>query len=295
MAWNRPRSDIQAKDSLRRAGTARPTIAVRGAIAGAVIAIGVAVAAWWLWPRDVVRQNTPSKEKGLIREATPAAAPKAVEKPKKKPYKDMTNEEKLKSIRERYGDNIPEKLKPTVYFLENPPQQKFHAAKLPSSIFKRKSERQLAEMLLVEPGQWMLRKPEFDARFDKDFAEACQEKIEFSKDDTDFQRDLKQTVIDTKAELAERIAKGEKASDIMNDFSSQLYDLGQYRKSVEEMVREVMKDPKMKDGDIEDCVKAANEMLSNKGAMPLKMPNLIIRRVALKHRAAKEALNENKE
>lgn len=50
MAWNRSSNDGRARSpsAPRRAGTARPI--VRGAIAGVIVVLGAAVAAWWLWP-----------------------------------------------------------------------------------------------------------------------------------------------------------------------------------------------------------------------------------------------------
>ena len=43
-------------------------------------------------------------------------------KKKKKKYNEMSNEEKLKYYRDKYGENIPSNLKPIVYYLENPPK-----------------------------------------------------------------------------------------------------------------------------------------------------------------------------
>ena len=45
MAWNRPQVDSRAKDSPRRTGTVRPTVAVRGLIAGVLVVAGI-LAVW---------------------------------------------------------------------------------------------------------------------------------------------------------------------------------------------------------------------------------------------------------
>ena len=62
----------------RRGRSPRPTVA---AIAGVVVVLGAAVAAWWLWPEGETRQDAASTKKGLIKEVSPAAAPKAKVEP----------------------------------------------------------------------------------------------------------------------------------------------------------------------------------------------------------------------
>ena len=52
---------------------------------GSIVVLGAAVAAWWLWPEGETRQDAASTKRGLIKEVTPAVAPKAEEaKPKEK-------------------------------------------------------------------------------------------------------------------------------------------------------------------------------------------------------------------
>ena len=290
MAWNR-----STERELGRGNRERETgkFPFRGLVAGVIVVLGAAVAAWWLWPTgESAGETPPPQTKQRIKEVTPAAVAKPSAEsekaaPKPKTFAEMTNEEKLADIRAKYGNNIPENLKPIVRYLEHPPQRDFRAPPRPTAIFKRHSERMIAEMLLVEPGNFMLRKPTFDAGFDADFAAALNEKIEFDKDDTDYQRELKQAVIDSKAEIAERMRKGETASEIMNKFSDELFELSRYQQNIEQMVREVKMNPKMTDADVKDCVNAANEMLASKGIKPMAMPNMVFRQAALRFQAEK--------
>ena len=71
MAWNGPSESgrANASDSPQRDRSPRPT---RGVIAGTIVVLGAAVAAWWLWPGDgaAVSAKSPSRN-GLIKEATP--------------------------------------------------------------------------------------------------------------------------------------------------------------------------------------------------------------------------------
>ena len=82
MAWNRPSEDAAGH---------RVNVDVTSPsrhwwyVVGAVVVLGAAVAAWWLWPTGETRQDAASKKRGLIKEVTPAVAPKAEEaKPKEK-------------------------------------------------------------------------------------------------------------------------------------------------------------------------------------------------------------------
>ena len=82
---------------------------------------------------------------------------------------------------------------------------------------------------------------------------------------------------------------GEKPSDIMNDFTGSLYELGQYRRTIEEELTRLKKDETISDKDIVDFVGAANQMLTEKGAKPIQMPKMIFRHISLKRAAAKRA------
>jgi ABC-type glycerol-3-phosphate transport system substrate-binding protein len=134
-----------------------------------------------------------------------------------------------------------------------------------------------------------MRRPTFGRRFDADFAESLKEDIEIAETDTAEQKALKQAVIDTKAELSARMKAGEKPSDIMNDFTGSLYELGQYRRTIEEELTRLKKDETISDNDIVDFVGAANQMLTEKGAKPIQMPKMIFRHISLKRAAAKRA------
>jgi len=229
----------------------------------------------------------PKAEKPTKAAARPAAtnAPPVVTNAP--PTKEEKRAAQLKSIRDKYGDNVPENLKPVVYFLENPPQRTFHPARSKASIFKRRSEREIAAMVTAEPGTWFMRKPVFNERFDEDFRASLGEKIEISDDDTEEQKALKRAVIDTKAELAERMKAGEAPSAVMGAHADAMYELGQYRRMIQDELGKLKRDAQYSDRDIEDFVKAANKMLADKGAKPIPMPKMVLRHVSLKRAAAR--------
>ena len=299
MSWNRSKSGDTSSDGRMQCRAALRFRFGKGALAGFVVVVGGVLIAWLILGsrnQGIKFQDTELSASGKIAEVMPhISTNKAAAKPKK--YAELTRDEKLAYYRNKYGDNLPENLKPIVHYLENPPQRTFTMPKRPESIFKRHSERTIAAFLMAEPGNWVMQPIEFGAKFDADFAASLNEKIEFNDDDTDEQRELKQAVIDTKKELAERVKNGEKASDVMAAHSRQLYELGQYKSNLESQIRQVKNDPKMSDLDVEDAVNAANQMLKDRGLPPIKMPNMLIRRASLKiaaRRAAEKAAQEQK-
>ena len=272
----------------------------------AAAALAVAGGAWWWLGRGEGQPplpESPAQPKAGGAKAppppVPAAKPVATNAPpaaaKAPPAEEDKRAAQLKAIRDRYGDNVPENLKPVVYFLENPPQRTFHPARTKTSIFKRRSEREIAAMVMTEPGTWFMRKPTFNERFDDDFRASLDERIEFSDDDTEEQRALKQAVVDTKAELAERMKAGESPSAAMNAFADSMYELGQFRRMVQDELGKLKRDARYSDREVQEFVDAANRLLRDKGAQPIPMPKMVFRHVSLKRAAAKAEEKARKE
>lgn len=216
-----------------------------------------------------------------------------VTQPERRKYKDLTNSEKLQYYRDKYGDDIPDNLKPIVYYLENEPKQHFRAKSDKTAIFRHHSEREIASFLMVEPGTRMVRPVVFNERFDKDLAIALSEPIEITAEDSEEQRRLKEAVVEVKNELYERAKAGENPSQIMTDAAKELYLLGQYRDDLDAEVRAIKNDPTKSDDDLTLAVEAANKMLKKKGLKPLRQPNMLIRRANLK-KAQKKAKGTQK-
>lgn len=96
MAWNRPSGKTVENGS----GGGQRTARLKGIVAGAVVVIGAGIAAWLLM-REEADTRPRQRERGLIREVTPAAAPKA------KPASDPASAPALTNL------------------VKNPPKQKF--------------------------------------------------------------------------------------------------------------------------------------------------------------------------
>lgn len=298
MAWNRQSGDVGT------GGGKRQTKGVsfrKGLIAALIVTCGAFVAGYFLLVKPSSDEGSPSlgesKPKVKIAATTSAvtrtnAVKAATVSPKRKPLGKMTNEEKLRFFEEKYGNDIPDNLKSTVYFLKHPPQRTFKTMKTRADIFEHSSERDIASVLLIEPGAFMLQKPVYDASFDRDFEQSLKTPTLIYKEDSEEDRELKRAVNETKLELADRMKAGEKPSDILNAAVDQAYELGKYKRSMEEMFVEFSNDPEKTDRDVEDFVAAANKMLKDKGAGEIAMPNMVRRQAHLKMLAKRADRNK---
>ena len=192
-------------------------------------------------------------------------------------------EQKLKEIRDKYGDNIPDNYKAIVYFLENPPKKKFKARGT-HSYLRHPSERQIAGVVLTEPGTYFVMKPEFDSAFDRDFVNALLDKNEPNDDDSEEVIMVKNEIREIKKEISEICRKeGRKPSEVLNEHAATMYELGRYQRDLEDELNKIYASPDLTDKDVEDFCLAANQMLEQKGLKPMTIPNLTRRSIRLRH------------
>lgn len=273
MAWNKPSTENQ--QSIKK-NTAKAPSAKRGVIAGAVIIVALGALCLYLFTNgEADSRPLQKKERGLIKEVTPAAAPtnKAVQTESTlPPYgfwavdASKTNGFTPAMIRKWTLYNRPRrKAKPRV-----PRMEKYE-------IFSHPSENQIAGLIMHEPGVTLIGRPVFNQAFEKDFMKSCEEPIIVGADDDDYTRNLKQTMIDTKIELRQRMSEGESLNKILYDAHEELQRLGQVKRAIETEMRTLIKEGAQTENDIDDFVDAANKMLEEKGIAPMKK-NAVVRR-----------------
>ena len=266
MAWNRSSENGEAvsRPLQKRKGFRFP---VRGAIAGVIVVLGAAVAAWWVWPdaSAPVAEDDDGTKKGLIKEVTPAAAPKAEEpKPEKKRVNywevDASQTNGFTEVmRRKWEQERRPRMEP----------RKRERKRAPYEIFSHPSENAIARYLVVEPGTTFIGSPDFGERFKEDFRKSCEEPIIVSADDDDYAKELKKLVRDTKVELCNRLANGEDLSEIMMTAHQEMQKLGQVKGEIMRMTRESAGDMATKE-DVADLIAAANRMLEEKGIGPIE-------------------------
>ena len=141
---------------------------------------------------------------------------------------------------------------------------------LESRTFPNYADRCLAYLVNTIPGE---EAGSIDyANFMSQFKKSFDAQIEILPDDSEEVRDMKESVIELKAELKKRHESGEDILKILSDVQQELSSIGGYRKELEKQLNELANDPATTDADLETYVKAANDMLSKKGALGLKMP-----------------------
>ena len=297
MAWNRSSNIQQTETAFRRAETVRPTVTVRTAIAGAIVVLGAVLAACWLWPKEEHDADAASTVKPtLIKEVKPAKAPRPEKKPMMTPAVKTEEElrlEKIKYYERLFGTNMPTAIKAKIYFLKHPPKS---GSKLsnPFDFLEHSSEQQIALVMSVEPGTYSVLRDEYGEEFDNNFITALLDKGP-SKDDEDADRKvIRQNVYDVKKEIAEICKReGKKPHEVLNEYTTSLYDLGQFQRNLEEELDEIYNAEKFSDEDVKDFCTAANQMLEAKGLKPLPYPDLTERSFELHYN--QQSLEETQE
>lgn len=254
-------------------------------VAGALVALSAAIAAWWLWPDASVpvAEDGDSTVERHIREVTPAPAPKAAE-----PERELTADEKrLQKIAEIEklwaGKVMPPGLKTYVYYLKNPPKRTFGGDDR-FGYLKRTSEKSLASFLMVEPGTYFIQCPEFGEEFDTDFVASMRDEIQIDPKDSDDIKEMKRAVIDFKKEIADICRNEDKLpSQILSDHAMSLFELGKYQENMRQQLDEIYNSPKYTDADVKDFCTAANMMLKENGLQPLPYPDLTERTLELQY------------
>ena len=269
---------------------------LHGLIAGVVVVVlGFAVLAIFSGGEDAPKAKA-EKDRGLIKEVTPAAAPtnKVVKVAKKEP----TNAERLRAkfawANIKIPDDWDKPYPPQAYWPDGRLKQHSRFVKeetivwdkatrpIQETTFSNQADRDIAGMLLIEPGNRLVGHIEFDKSFDDEFRDSLKTPIVIDKEnDTPAQQDLKQLVIETRKELKERMDKGESVAEIMNETRKQLEELGLYREEIKKMVDDV-KDQhgeEFTEQDEKDLIGAANKMLEERGCKPLELPSVFLEQI----------------
>ena len=281
MAWNRPKKSGEAVSSplQKRKGF---SFSFRVAIAGAVVVIGAAVSAWWLWPTgESAGETPPPRKEKPIKEIAPQIPTQKVE---------LTEQEIWKSKnypKNPWGTPIPKDLeyKPHWLYTTNdyaridPGYAERHqqfldmVAKRP---WKTPADMELARLLFWKPGM-----PSAAIPFDKGFKDRLLKSIEtpiiISKEDPPELQEKKREMIELKVELMDRLRAGEDIVETLNEEYKRMRKLTGMRQNLVRELAEIERNATSAE-EVEDYVAAANKMLENAGAATIKKPLSFIRR-----------------
>lgn len=164
---------------------------------------------------------------------------------------------------------------------------------LADKTFTHSADIELGNLLMVEPGDDLLGDTDGMYRgFSREFDVALEEPIYYDKNDTEIQRELKEGVNELREELKRRRAAGEDIEKLMEDTRNQLKELSLYRQEIEDQVRNISTTG-LAQQDCKDLVKAANQMLEERGIKPLEMPTTLKRAIRL-HRIQENVAKKEK-
>ena len=141
------------------------------------------------------------------------------------------------------------------------------------SIFKNRSDNEIASILMAKPGEAVVGTKRYDKWFEKQFLKSIETPIIVSKDDEPWQADLKRLVVRARLELKTAYDNGEDIARIMSESRQQLQDLSKYKQSVKQIYAQNLKECETED-DVKDLQKAVNMMLEGKGCAPINFTPL---------------------
>ena len=255
------------------------------------MALVCGVALWWVMRQgdDAAPKPKAPRGGGVIAEVKPAPSPRpAHTEPKPEPTKDEKRLAEIKYFEDRYGTNMPEGIKTHVYFLKHPPATKY---KIRSryDYFRHPVERQIASLLAVEPGAFMLDKLEFGESFNRDFLAAALDGTKPLPDDDDETRTTKELVAETIRDMAAvQKSEGKLPSEILNEHAEILYELGRLEKDLEDELQKAKADPEKSDDEVRDLFAAANVLRKKRGLPEWKVPDFSKRSIRLHRKLMKK-------
>ena len=283
MAWNR-NSEGQPSPRPRRAGgrgSELPSALL--VLLAAVVLLALGGAAWWaLRGGDAAKPNAlDSRRSGLIDEATPAAAAKA-DMPEAGPAGSALGEERM------WYDADTNSAAYKIYHHRGPIVTNSFAVQtqsLAARTFRNTSDKIIGQLLSVKPGAALFGDVKYDQRFVRRFLESLKTPIVVDSGDSEQVKVLKEAVIEARKELKEAYDRGEDVAQIMTETRRELKELGAYRAELQRQVNDIIRKDarRFSAQDMEDCLNAANKMLSDRGCQPLVMPGLMRHRLKVLH------------
>ena len=284
MAWNGSNGKNTSGTSAakRPVGGARksPSI-VRGAFA-ALAVVALAAGAWWWLARRVPEPVAPEKPKRPAKAPPPVVA-EPTPQPKPKDYSSLDNIQ-LRRLPESETNNLTEaQVKYWRMFHPWPPPDKDQpkAKHGKYHIFETRADNEIAFVLATEPGTMVIGNRSVGPDFESRFLKSLEKPIIVSKDDSEYEQNLKRAVIEAKLNLKDALDRGEDIGKIMDEARAELQKLARYRAQLEKEATVMLHRGEIGAADAEDVIKAVNKMLEEKGIAPIELNSMS--RLAMKY------------
>ena len=115
--------------------------------------------------------------------------------------------------------------------------------------------------------------------FARQLVKAAENPAPIDADDSDEVKELKMAVREATLDLKKRMDAGEDISATMKSLRDEMQNIALYRHDLEKELSIIAKREDITEADLVDFVKAANQLLSERGAKPLTMPRFAARRL----------------
>ncbi len=300
--WNQPTGGGRAPGGGKRAATG-------GGLSAAVIGVLLLLLGgtwWWLGGRNTPRP-APNPEKPAAKPTKPTTAQvrfaKTNDTNSVEEREDRNSLEWLKKHDKRYivPPDAVRRSNGRLYtkdgrrILETLPERTIRANSGRKKIFHHQAEHEIARLLSIEPGKFFIGNANYGPKFQQSFAEAVASPTPILEDDDAETIALKKEVNEVKADLAQRLKKGEDIVQIMKDTETELRTLATFRNDMMKELTALRFDESVTEKDYKDFVDAVNRMFKERGLKELSSPVFAeaqlkyIREVHKAKQAAKEA------
>ena len=159
----------------------------------------------------------------------------------------------------------------------------------PRRYFKKAADNYLASLFIV--GAVGIRSYAAGNLSDKFFdamEKSLNDEVRIEEGDDEDARSVKQLMNELKGELRERLAKGETLKEIVEAEKSERAKITQARENYKQMYRELVSKETTTLQDVEDFFKAANSILTENHAMPLRIPPGVEAKLRARNKANKQ-------
>ena len=284
MAWNgsSEKNTSGTSTAKRLVGGAKKSPSImRGAFA-ALAVVALAAGAWWWLARRAPEPVAPEKPKRPTKASPPVVA-KPTPLPKPKDYSSLDNIQ-LRRLPESETNNLTEaQVKYWRMFHPWPPPDKDQpkAKHGKYHIFETRADNEIAFVLATEPGTMVIGNRSVGPDFESRFLKSLEKPIIVSKDDSEYEQNLKRAVIEAKLNLKDALDRGEDIGKIMDEARAELQKLARYRAQLEKEATVMLHRGEIGAADAEDVIKAVNKMLEEKGIAPIELNSMS--RLAMKY------------
>ena len=284
MAWNRPKEREQGIGN-RGAGKSP----FRGLIAGAIVVIGAAVAAWWIWPEgESAGETPPPQARQRIKEVTPAKGARG-----ETAKSNLVAKADGVSTNGFYRDADGTLRRPGgMRVVEGPVIQGKPPKSYITPMYHTQVEMEILSLLTMQLGERRFAERRYTPQFEKDLRASMKLGDQIKEGDSDKVKEEKLAVWEAKQDLIKRMDRGEKLKDIIKESQAELKRYADYRQNLLAELDVALRDESATEEYVNDFISAANQIFKDNGMRPISAKGTLLRRKIMLDAKAKARAKE---